>query len=518
MDAASHKKRLHQEMVLFRTETYFKPLVAAIVLIQLIIAWLLPITSDEAYFYLWGRYPDINYYDHPPMTGWVMALFSQLGHAIFFDRLFAVLSGLAIAWGIHRLVRNGLKAPEKARLITLAFLAAPLHLLSVMVTTDTPLVLFTALSGFVFYRALQRRSNGLMLLSGALWGLAILSKYFAGLLLMGVCACLLFQKVRGRLKYLVLWIAGALPCVAFHLYANYLNCWTNVLFNVVNRNKAMTWDPGGLVAFVLFQVYLATPWLLYYLIRNFKSVFHSARSGANPFLYLYAVPVLLLAVVALHHTGLHWALSFYPFIFLLLAALPRIQINRIVIFSLCFSLLHAAPLMTALALPVESFRNLPYYHDLVLCKHGDELYRKITATYGKDYFPTTNGYYTSAAMTYHSGRHFGVFLDYSKHGRQDDKLTDYRQLDGRDILILATLPIDQDYGPYFESVRHETITLYGNVFYVVLGHKFRYGAYRERFLKKINADWYTCPPWLPQGKCYFKQMYFSGGAGGSDQP
>ena len=147
MDASSHKKQLHQEMVLFRTETYFKPLVAAIVLIQLIIAWLLPITSDEAYFYLWGRYPDINYYDHPPMTGWVMALFSQLGHAIFFDRLFAVLSGLAIAWGIHRLVRNGLKAPEKARLITLAFLAAPLHLLSVMVTTDTPLVLFTALSG-----------------------------------------------------------------------------------------------------------------------------------------------------------------------------------------------------------------------------------------------------------------------------------------------------------------------------------------------------------------------------------
>jgi len=495
---------------LFRTESYFKYIVAAIVIVKLIIAYMLPMTSDEAYFFLWGQYPDINYYDHPPMTGWIMGLFSLLGRSIFYSRLFAVISGLVVAWGIHRLVKNGFGAPEKARLITLAFLAAPLHVLSVLITTDTPLILFVALSGFVFYYALQRHSSPLMLLSGAFWGLAILSKYFAGLMLFAVFGCLVLQRTRGWFRYMAVWIAGALPFVAFHLYANYLNCWTNVLFNVVNRNKAVSWEIGGLLMFTLFQVYLATPWLLYYLARNFRAVVKGVRDSRNPFFYLYAVPVLLLGVVALHHTGLHWALAFYPFVFLLLVHLPTVQINRIVIFSLVFSLLHVVPVLTALALPIETFKNFRYYHDLVLSKYGDELYRKITAAYGTDYTPATNGYYTSGAMTYHSGRHFAVFLDYSKHGRQDDKLTDYRALDGRDILILATLPIDQDYRPYFDSVTQETVTLRHKAFFVVIGKGFRYSVYRKRFLKKIYQDWYTCPDWLPKGRCYFKDMYFNG--------
>ena len=498
---------------MFRTETHFKYIVAAIVIVKLIIAYMLPITSDEAYFFLWGQFPDINYYDHPPMTGWVMAVFSLLGRSIFFSRLFAVISGLVIAWGIHRLAKNGLGAPDKAPLISLAFLAAPLHVLSVLITTDTPLILFVALSGFAFYYALQRHSSPLMILSGAFWGLAILSKYFAGLMLIAVFGCLALQRNRHWLRHIVVWVTGAIPFVAFHLYGNYLNCWTNVLFNVVNRNKTVSWEIGGLLMFVLFQIYLATPWLVYYLARNIRAVVTGVRDNRNPFLYLFAIPILLLGVVALHHTGLHWALAFYPFVFLLLVYLPKVQINRIVIFSLVFSLLHVIPVLTALALPIEAFKDFKYYHDLVLSKYGDELYRKITDAYGTDYIPATNGYYTSGAMTYHSGRHFAVFLDYSKHGRQDDKLTDYRTLDGRDILILATLPIDQDYGPYFDTVTLGKVTLRHKSFFVALGRGFRYAVYRDKFLRKIDKDWYTCPDWLPKGKCYFKQMYFNASKG-----
>jgi hypothetical protein len=496
-------------MQLLKIETHFKTVVGAIIAVKLLIAYLIPITSDEAYFYLWGRYPDINYYDHPPMTGWVMALTSLLGHHIFFNRLFAIFSGLVIAWGIHRLVKVGFGAPDKARLISLAFLVAPLHVLSVLITTDTTLIFFSALSGFTLFYALKRDSSSGALLSGAFWGLAILSKYFAGLLLPAVCAYLLLQKHRRRIRVFLLWVAGALPFVAFHLYAEYLNCWTNVLFNVVNRNQSVSVAPGEFLLFILFQIYLATPWLIYYLAANFKAVAAGVRSDRNPFAILFAVPVLLLAVVAPHHTGLHWALAFYPFLFPLLLYLPRKQINRIAVFSLIFSLLHVIPVLTALALPVETFKTFKYYHDLVLCKYGDELYRKITKTYGIDYFPATNGYYTSSAMTYFSGRHFGVFLDYSKHGRQDDKLTDFKTLDGRDILILATLPIEDDYSPFFDTITRSTVTLHHNTFFVVMGKGFRYAVYRSRFLEKINRDWYTCPDWLPKGKCYFKEMYFN---------
>jgi hypothetical protein len=493
---------------LFTSERYFYHILAAMVVIKLVIAYWLPLTSDEAYFFVWGQYPDINYYDHPPVTGWVMSLCGLLGRHIFFSRLFAVITGPVIALGLYRLVRDGFGAPDKARLIALCYLAAPLHMLSVLITTDTPLIFFTALSGVLFYFALGRQSDGGMLLSGVLWGLAVLSKYFAGLLLIAVFCCLILQRERKWFRYLALWLAGAMPFACFHLWANYQNCWTNILFNVVNRNKGISWEFSGMLIFVLFQIYLSTPWLLYYLMKNIRAVSSAIREGANPFFYLYSVPIVLLGMVALHHTGLHWALAFYPFLYPLLVHLPNPQINRIALISLIFSGVHILSMGILLALPVETFKDHAYYHDVVLCKYGHELYDKINTTYGSNYVLATNGYYTSGAMTYHSDRHFAVFLDYSKHGRHDDKLTDYKELDKRDFLILWTLPIDADYSPFFETVTTSEIKLRQETFYVALGKGFRYTVYRDLFLEKIHSTWYTCPDFLPPGNCFFKEMYF----------
>ncbi len=497
-----------KEPGLFSTERYFYHIVAVLVLIKLAVAFMLPITSDEAYFFLWGQYPDINYYDHPPVTGWIMSLFGLLGRHIFFSRLFAVISGLIVSLGLHRVVRDGFGAPEKARLIALCFLAAPLHMLSVLITTDTALVLFTALSGFTLHMALKRQSDGLVFLSGALWGLAVLSKYFAGLLLIAVVIALVLQRQRRWLRYLAVWGAGALPLGIFHLWANYQNCWTNVLFNVVNRNQSVSWEISGVLEFAAFQIYLATPWLLYYLVKNAKAMIAAVKPGGNPFVYLFTVPIAVLGLVALHHSGLHWALAFYPFLFVLLVHLPKAQIQRIALCSLVFSLVHVIPVMAILSVPVEWFKNHEYYHDMVMCKYGDEIYAKVQQAYGDDLVPATNGYYTSGAMLYHTGRHFAVFLDPSKHGRHDDKLTDYRTLNGKDFLILWTLPITADYEPFFESVETSEIRVRQETFYVAVGRGFRYAAYRDRFLKKMDANWYTCPDWLPGGKCFFKEMYF----------
>ena len=154
-----------------KIERYFRPVLVLIILIKLLMAYLMPITSDESYFYLWGQFPALNYYDHPPLTGWIMALFGLLGHHIFFARLFTLASGLLIALGIHRIVSHGFKAPDKARLICLAFLVSPLHMLMVLITTDMPLMLFVFLSGAAFFFALKRRSDWIMLLAGVFWGL-----------------------------------------------------------------------------------------------------------------------------------------------------------------------------------------------------------------------------------------------------------------------------------------------------------------------------------------------------------
>ena len=492
-----------------KLETYYPSIFIAVIGIKLALAYFIPITADEAYFWVWGQHLDINYYDHPPVTGWVVALFTQLGHHIFFSRLFSVLSGAAIAWGIHTLVKHSLGFPEKARLISLAFLVSPLHLLFVMITTDSPVFLLVFFSGVAFYHSLQRQNRALMVLAGALCGLAILSKYFGGLLAIAFLATLVHRRGPRMMINALLLLAGALPFVLFHLYGNYETCWTNVLFNIFNRNRQTAWAISGLLVFLGYQIYLATPWVLFAIGKTIKAIAADIKREGNIFPLLFLVPMSIFGLVSFHDTGLHWTLAFVPFLFPLLIHAQRKAIARIVVCSLVFSLVHLLIILVALAMPIRVVKDRWFYNDVVMAYHGPEIHQKIRAQYGPDSTLATNGYYTSSAMTYHSGEHYIVFLDDSKHGRYDDKLTDYRLLDGENIISLRTLPVDEDYTPFFETVRYEQLRVADGTFYLVIGQNFNYRAYRELFLTKIRNRLYAIPDYLPVGRCYFYDMYFN---------
>ena len=60
--------------------------------IRLLLAASIPVTGDEAYFFLWGRHPAMGYYDHPPMTGLMLAALLSVSDALWWLRLPAVLS------------------------------------------------------------------------------------------------------------------------------------------------------------------------------------------------------------------------------------------------------------------------------------------------------------------------------------------------------------------------------------------------------------------------------------------
>jgi 4-amino-4-deoxy-L-arabinose transferase-like glycosyltransferase len=508
--SGSRRLNTHEGFFVTRIEKYFWPIVIATIVVKLFLAYDVPIVSDEAYFYVWGQHWDLNYYDHPPMTGWLMVLFSYLGQHIFFSRLISIISGLVIAWGVHKVVRDGFKLPDKAKLACLTFVVSPLHVLFVIVTTDTPVFLFVFMAGMAFFYARRRNSNGLMLLTGTFWGMAVISKYFAVLLMVAFAMALVYQERSPSkvFKQLALITAGALPFLLVHLYGSYTNCWTNYMFNVINRNRHLSWKLSGFLWYLVFQIYLATPWALYYLLRRPGSTLAGIRQQRNVFAILLVVPLVLFGLIAFHDTGLHWTIAYWPFLALILIHLERLTLKRIVIWSMVFSLLHVIPIVVLLSLPVETYRNNPKYHDLVLGIHGAELYQKIRAQYGGEPILATNGYYTSAVMTYFGKEHVIVFLDDSKHGRYDDKLTDFRQLDGKDILILSTLAVNDDYTPYFDRVSFETITLKGNAFNIIVGRGFHYQAYRDLFLAKVRKKYYAIPHFLPVGDCYFFDMYF----------
>jgi hypothetical protein len=101
-----------------------------------------------------------------------------------------------------------------------------------------------------------------------------------------------------------------------------------------------------------------------------------------------------------------------------------------------------------------------------------------------------------------------VFGAGSAYARHDDILTDFRRLDGKNILVLRKdAPGDADYRPYFRFVEYRTISPAGATFHVVLGRGFDFAAYREKILKPLQQRYYAIPWYLPQGRCYFCERY-----------
>ncbi|MEE8553535.1 MAG: hypothetical protein V3S72_09570, partial [Desulfobacterales bacterium] len=112
-------------------------------------------------------------------------------------------------------------------------------------------------------------------------------------------------------------------------------------------------------------------------------------------------------------------------------------------------------------------------------------------------------------MAYHSGESFFVFGRGSKHGRHNDKVMDFRELDGRNILILKNKKLEErDYRDYFKRIRVETIKVRQASFDIALGEGFNYHKYRELFLTRILQRYYNIPKFLPVGDCFFYSKYF----------
>ncbi|MDH4325213.1 MAG: hypothetical protein OEW90_13835, partial [Betaproteobacteria bacterium] len=93
-------------MVSLRPRQWFWLALAATLAFRFWLGAAFPITGDEAYFVLWGRRPDLGFYDHPPMIGWLLAPLLAVSQAEWFVRLPAILLPAALAL----LVRHALAA------------------------------------------------------------------------------------------------------------------------------------------------------------------------------------------------------------------------------------------------------------------------------------------------------------------------------------------------------------------------------------------------------------------------
>jgi 4-amino-4-deoxy-L-arabinose transferase-like glycosyltransferase len=479
---------------------WFAFALAATLAFRFWLAAVVPITGDEAYFILWGRTPDIGFYDHPPMVGWLLAPLLRISEAPWVLRLPVLLLPVLVALLVRHALRFWFgRDADTADLAAIAVLLVPLNVWNVLITTDTPLVLFSVASLLAFAR-------GRFLLAGALLGLAFLSKYFA--VLLGV-SYLVWALMAWRPRAFALVFAGAVPFALLNLYWNWQACWCNVMFNAVNRH-----DDAGLsfttpALYAASLAYLAAPLLWFAWRGRGKLRAALARPGEGALLAAWLVPLLVFALLSpVRRIGLHWLLSFIPAIILSVAlALERRALVITGRWFAGFAVLHAVALAALVAVPLETWKSTRLYRDLViLADPGAVLLPLAPLMEGATL--AYESYSMAAVLSFHTKRVVPVFGPGSSHARHDDILTDWRSQQGRDLLILGRdEPRLQNYRPYFRTVETHRTEARGATYHAVLGRGFDYAAYREGVLKPVRERWYRIPPALPVGRCYFFERY-----------
>jgi 4-amino-4-deoxy-L-arabinose transferase-like glycosyltransferase len=188
--------------------------IGALTALRVVVAALAPLTDDEAYYRLWALAPAMSYFDHPPMTAWMIAAGIWIaGDNALGIRLAAPMTSLLgpfILWRAGSILFDRTVA-ERATWLALAM---PLLAVGgVIITPDTPSVLFWGLAVWAIAELHVSRNGTWWLAIGLFCGLGLLSKYTnlfvgAGIGLWLVCSPTAWRWLRSW----QLWSSGALAC------------------------------------------------------------------------------------------------------------------------------------------------------------------------------------------------------------------------------------------------------------------------------------------------------------------
>ncbi|MDR0823264.1 MAG: glycosyltransferase family 39 protein [Endomicrobium sp.] len=479
----------------------FYDMVVLTLAIKIVLALSIPITSDEAYFVLWGRYPALGYYDHPPMIGWFLYLLQFIGESTLIVRLPAILFSQIIGIGIYIFLKQFDK--NKAALAALFWIVSPINILNILVTTDTPLLLFSFLSVIFLYYGINKQNYFFYTLSGISFGAAFLSKYFA--VLLGLSYLIYYiasEKTRQKTIGFIIVFAIVLPFVALNFYYNYENGWTNIMFNLINRNQNETFKIIKPIAFILCQLYLLTPPIVYYVFKKRKDL-KTLVFGDSPFrlfAFTFLVPLMIFAIMSFKKmVGLHWMMSFYCTVYILsFILLSKTEILKSIRFMMLFSFFHILIVFIGLSLPLSIIQNNKNY-PLVIASMYPETIINYFKQYENEFSFATPSYADSAVFEFYYRKHVAVFGSGSYHARQDDILTDWTAINGKNIMIVChSQQNKENYQPYFEKVEIKQVSIKNADFYFVFGYNFNYEMYRDMILVANRKDFYNIPKFLPK--------------------
>jgi 4-amino-4-deoxy-L-arabinose transferase-like glycosyltransferase len=239
--------------------------IAALTVLRFATAALLPLSADEAYYWLWSRHLAAGYFDHPPAIAFVIRfgtlLFGATSLGVRLGALLLSIVASAFVWCSGAILLGDRLSAARAALFFNLTLMVSVETLAA--TPDAPSV--AAAAGFLYALANVRESGrgAWWLAAGAAAGIGLLSKYTALFLGAGALVWLLLSpKARPWLVTPWPYLGGALAFLLFlpNLLWNDSHGWMTFVFQF-GRIAGGQFTLRFLFEFLGAQLVLASPFI-----------------------------------------------------------------------------------------------------------------------------------------------------------------------------------------------------------------------------------------------------------------
>jgi len=288
-------------------------------LVRGIIAALLPLGNDEAYYIMYARFPDFHYYDHPLLIGWAIKLSTwnfRFQHP-FFYRLPAILLSIPATVFVYK-IASSIRSP-KAGWIAACMYSASFYgsvIAGIFAMPDSIMAFFWTLTlliathAFIQNKQRPEVQNELLLWFGLVVGLAMLAKIHAAFLWISVIGFAFFCN-RELFRKWEFWVGMFITSLALLpiLLWNMQNEWVHFNFYKSRVGAESGFHPGQFLKELIGEfAYQGPVVFLFILIFGLFRKNAVAKRTEKIFLLWMGLPLIIfiLTLSLFRETLPHW--------------------------------------------------------------------------------------------------------------------------------------------------------------------------------------------------------------------
>jgi hypothetical protein len=347
-------------------QRYFIGLIFLFSLLRIVLAAVIGLMPQDAYYCYYGENLSLSYFDHPPMIAYLLRLAITLfGKSVFALHAvdFICTSGTLIF--TYLFLKRLLNKDHLRKSFMLIVTAPFISLLCINSTPDVPLLFFWSLSLWLIHKAVTGQKWYYWLCAGLTSGMAFDSKYTAVFLGFGLFVFLLWNKEYRKLLfswqfllYIAAFIAVITPVLLWNIRHDFISIKYQSTERATDLSGSSGFQPRLFLGYFGCQLAIALPLFFLLIFKASFDLIRQSLSGKTiatnrQFAASFAIPYFLCftAIAFVYWVKINWLMPVYLTAAIL--AVPYLKTWKAIYWQTGFSvLLHIVTFVELVWMPV----------------------------------------------------------------------------------------------------------------------------------------------------------------------